>query len=453
LTEFNDLLLSDFGNACFVPGFRPTVVAPGHGSSRAPSPAGARPTDAAAAATHAFLEVPAGRERVGGAARSASTPVQLPGAACPEGSPTSAESMSTGLPLLPLDAPAGPESLDGGSVAGDASPTVTASTVVAATGGGGGGDGNGGAVLSSASSLRDGLGRGTQAYSAPELFEWSSGSGGGGGDGDGGTYSFPVDIYSVGVTLHVAATGAEPFALSRGAVHMLMAIRRGYWASGLQVGGVGPDGPDVGDGLGDDEPANNDVAAATAGGARWSTASTADADASAADGEPGESRGRGSTVMRGLVQAGSGLEGNRWVWGASPSSSEAGGSGGGGGSGGSSSSSTGGEGGGGGGPAGSPPWWAARTPPTGSRSASVASSSAGAAAASASGGRRGSRAGQTTRSRALGGGNKVKFPGGEPLHDELVRIVCACVERDPAVRPTARELLVWLTSVSLAGLL
>ena len=62
----------------------------------------------------------------------------------------------------------------------------------------------------------------------------------------GGFYSFPVDVYSVGVTLFVACTGVEPFAHIRSSVHMMMAIRKGFWNSGMQgVSGIGPEGPEV----------------------------------------------------------------------------------------------------------------------------------------------------------------------------------------------------------------
>ncbi|KAI8832503.1 kinase-like domain-containing protein [Chytridium lagenaria] len=87
---------------------------------------------------------------------------------------------------------------------------------------------------SSMSSLRDGLGRGTQAYSAPELFIMTG--------PDPGVYSFPIDIYSVGVTLYVMATGIEPFQAARSSVHMMMAIKKGFWASGMQPG-ISTQGP------------------------------------------------------------------------------------------------------------------------------------------------------------------------------------------------------------------
>ncbi|KAJ3197165.1 hypothetical protein HK101_005682, partial [Irineochytrium annulatum] len=73
------------------------------------------------------------------------------------------------------------------------------------------------------------------AYSAPELFAT-------GPQADAGCYSFPIDIYSVGVTLYVMVSGLEPFQMCRSSVHMMMAIRKGFWASGMQPG-IGPYGP------------------------------------------------------------------------------------------------------------------------------------------------------------------------------------------------------------------
>ncbi|KAJ3212593.1 hypothetical protein HK099_007702, partial [Clydaea vesicula] len=71
--------------------------------------------------------------------------------------------------------------------------------------------------------LDDGLGRGTQAYSAPEMLSPPT------------IYSFPVDVYSVGVTLITLTTGVEPFSLARNSVHMIMGIKKGFFESGLQA--------------------------------------------------------------------------------------------------------------------------------------------------------------------------------------------------------------------------
>jgi serine/threonine protein kinase len=75
--------------------------------------------------------------------------------------------------------------------------------------------------------LKDGLGRGTQAYTAPEIFIDEE-------------YSFPIDIYSVGVTLYTLLTGIEPFCNIRNSVHLLMAIKRGFFESGAQADPEGP---------------------------------------------------------------------------------------------------------------------------------------------------------------------------------------------------------------------
>lgn len=71
--------------------------------------------------------------------------------------------------------------------------------------------------------LTDGLGRGTQAYSAPELLT------------PGAVYSFPVDIYSTGVTLYTLISGLEPFSKCRNAVHILVSIQKGFFESGMQT--------------------------------------------------------------------------------------------------------------------------------------------------------------------------------------------------------------------------
>ncbi|KAJ1558216.1 hypothetical protein HK096_002907 [Nowakowskiella sp. JEL0078] len=84
--------------------------------------------------------------------------------------------------------------------------------------------------------VRDGIGRGTEAYTAPELFATSSNS----------EYSFPVDMYSVGVTLYTLITGIEPFSRAKSSVHMMLGISKGFFESGLQAG-VGTAGPDLDD--------------------------------------------------------------------------------------------------------------------------------------------------------------------------------------------------------------
>jgi serine/threonine protein kinase len=87
--------------------------------------------------------------------------------------------------------------------------------------------------------LTDGLGKGTLVYSAPELVTL------------GMIYSYPVDIYSVGVTLYTLCTlylhsnhlvsGIEPFSLlsKTSAVQTLIAIRSGFFECGMNPGGGG----------------------------------------------------------------------------------------------------------------------------------------------------------------------------------------------------------------------
>ncbi|TPX69111.1 hypothetical protein SpCBS45565_g02697 [Spizellomyces sp. 'palustris'] len=74
--------------------------------------------------------------------------------------------------------------------------------------------------------LQDGLGRGTEAYSAPELLT------------PGTPYSTPIDIYSLGVTLYTLITGTAPFHLARTTLQLIMGARKGFFESGLQVHGT-----------------------------------------------------------------------------------------------------------------------------------------------------------------------------------------------------------------------
>ncbi|KAJ1332564.1 hypothetical protein BSLG_008196 [Batrachochytrium salamandrivorans] len=70
-------------------------------------------------------------------------------------------------------------------------------------------------------SLTNGLGRGTLAYSAPDLFNSTT------------AYSFPVDMYSLG-SRFALISGCEPFGLARTSVHMMVGIQRGFFESGMQ---------------------------------------------------------------------------------------------------------------------------------------------------------------------------------------------------------------------------
>ncbi|TPX30359.1 hypothetical protein SmJEL517_g06049 [Synchytrium microbalum] len=82
------------------------------------------------------------------------------------------------------------------------------------------------------SSTIDGVLRGTQPYSAPELFSQ-------------GEYSFPIDVYSVGVTLFFCINGVDPFSTARTSMSLIMSIKKGFFESGLQRD-VGPEGPLIG---------------------------------------------------------------------------------------------------------------------------------------------------------------------------------------------------------------
>ncbi|KAI9356190.1 hypothetical protein DFJ73DRAFT_234951 [Zopfochytrium polystomum] len=207
LNEFNDVKLSDFGNACFVPGFSPSPFADAaaeRSASPVPlSPAAWRyinPSDT----NHSFHS-------------NQTNFLSLPPSPLPRSTSTPPSTRLTDLQSLaapdPSSIPARNASSSSSSSSSSPSPSSTSTTPSPTT-----------------SSLVDGLGRGTQAYTAPELFDTPP-----------TTYSFPIDVYSLGVTMHVAATAADPFCQSRTAVQMLMGIRRGYWASGLQVEGASAD--------------------------------------------------------------------------------------------------------------------------------------------------------------------------------------------------------------------
>ncbi|KAJ3268767.1 hypothetical protein HDV01_002313, partial [Terramyces sp. JEL0728] len=68
-----------------------------------------------------------------------------------------------------------------------------------------------------AQTLYDGLGKGTLAYSAPEVITPNS------------SYSFPIDMYSLGVTLYTIISGNEPFGDCNSTVRMMLLIQRGFF--------------------------------------------------------------------------------------------------------------------------------------------------------------------------------------------------------------------------------
>ena len=83
-------------------------------------------------------------------------------------------------------------------------------------------------------SLKDGLGKGTLAYTAPEIFENKD-------------YTFSVDIYSLGITLHALFTSQEPFQRAKTNIQIMMGIKRGFFESGMQGewSGAFPNGEQV----------------------------------------------------------------------------------------------------------------------------------------------------------------------------------------------------------------
>ncbi|KAJ3028274.1 UNVERIFIED_CONTAM: hypothetical protein HDU68_002021 [Siphonaria sp. JEL0065] len=305
LTANNDVKLADFGNALQVNGFQPSLI-----TSAPSTPNDLYPKDYHIYATATPSNKEAERELT-----------QSPQAS-PTSKPTPFSRDQSGDSLLPYPIPSLPPSSTSclspsarsfvdrfKSELSDASSIRTSRT----------------------GSLTDGLGRGTQAYMAPEMFTSSPTA----------EYSFPVDVYAVGVTLFVAVTGVQPFSGGPGggggsSVYMMMGIKRGFWMSGLQSG-FGVYGPNV-----------------------------------SSNSESGEAIGHGVEMRRSLCQGGGGsggggIKANRWL----------------------------------------------------QEGDSVA-----------------------------GGDGVVKFSGsGRRLDVEAVRIMCACLEIDGGVRPTARELVVWLNTL------
>jgi serine/threonine protein kinase len=74
---------------------------------------------------------------------------------------------------------------------------------------------------SNSQSLEDGIGRGTLAYTAPELVRNQP-------------YSFSVDIYSLGVTFYSLLCGFDPFAHAKTNIQIIMGVKRGFFDSGMQ---------------------------------------------------------------------------------------------------------------------------------------------------------------------------------------------------------------------------
>ncbi|KAJ3150719.1 hypothetical protein HDU86_006336 [Geranomyces michiganensis] len=250
LSEYLDVRLADFGNACFVPeqtlelpdappspsllplpspqpqpGAAPAVTVaaaspyptPGSQSSpwssadeRTPSPPPSlmpkKPPSSSAAAINATETTPAATTTPSAAAAAQ---ILLPSSSSP-----SRQQPSTLLsPLrIPSRSPSRLSSSPSPNHHHPPSPVIPGSP-----------------SFPDSQTLHLGLSRGTAPYSAPELFTPSL------------PYSFPVDIYSLGVTLYTVLTTTEPFALARTTTQLYMGAKKGFFESGLQKG-VGVDG-------------------------------------------------------------------------------------------------------------------------------------------------------------------------------------------------------------------
>ncbi|KAJ3171237.1 hypothetical protein HDU88_008274 [Geranomyces variabilis] len=252
LSEYLDVRLADFGNACFVPEQSLELPDPPPSPNLQPSPAPtphapATPMVTLAAAspypTPGSHSSPSSDERTpspppslapkpqpaaaSGAANTittttSTTPAQSPSLADPTLPPR--QQLPSTL-LAPLRIPSrSPSRLSPSAAAASASSSATShprpppSPVIP-----------GSPSFPDSQTLHLGLSRGTAPYSAPELFTPAL------------PYSFPVDIYSLGVTLYTVLTATEPFALARTTTQLYMGARRGFFESGLQKG-VGVDG-------------------------------------------------------------------------------------------------------------------------------------------------------------------------------------------------------------------
>ncbi|KAL2915369.1 hypothetical protein HK105_204985 [Polyrhizophydium stewartii] len=267
LSDLLDVRIADFGNACFVPEIGPRQLAaaqaaqaavaaaskdlvdvtPGnHKQARAdthaiaagpqqasrsvltlPIPEAPEPADTDAAAASGGLDPSADSAAETPLQRDApSVSISVPVVKTPSGSALAAAAMSSGLLRT--------RPLGGGGVGGRPG-TLTVATTAGPTGGAGSLSASpkpgsavtpGSPVSPQSQSLTNGLGRGTLAYSAPDLLASNEVA-----------YSFPVDMYSLGVTLYALISGHEPFGLARSSVHMMVGIQRGFFASGMQVMG------------------------------------------------------------------------------------------------------------------------------------------------------------------------------------------------------------------------
>jgi serine/threonine protein kinase len=70
-------------------------------------------------------------------------------------------------------------------------------------------------------SLKDGLAKGTLAYTAPELLKNQA-------------YTFTVDIYSLGITYYCLLTGVNPFSSAKTNIQLMLGIKKGFFSSHMQ---------------------------------------------------------------------------------------------------------------------------------------------------------------------------------------------------------------------------
>ena len=71
--------------------------------------------------------------------------------------------------------------------------------------------------------LTNGAGRGTLAYTAPEMFDQSE------------SYTFSIDIYALGVLIFCIISGNQPFKRFTSNVQILLAIKRGFFNTDNQA--------------------------------------------------------------------------------------------------------------------------------------------------------------------------------------------------------------------------